>query len=123
MRVIINISNRLGGGAFQVAISFVMELLAKDFGRNCYFAGNREILAALENSGVAVDNSRFFEIDNRYYALIHLRLGRIERMVKPDLVFTVFGPAYWRPKAKHLVGFANPYYLNMQGPFIERLRH
>jgi len=35
------------------------------------------------------------------------KLARIEEMVKPQVVFTVFGPSYWRPKARHYVGFAD----------------
>jgi SAM-dependent methyltransferase/glycosyltransferase involved in cell wall biosynthesis len=33
-------------------------------------------------------------------------LHRIERAVAPDVVFTVFGPPFFRPRAPHLVGFA-----------------
>lgn len=35
-------------------------------------------------------------------------LREIERSFKPDVVYTVFGPAYFRAKAPHLVGFALP---------------
>lgn len=34
------------------------------------------------------------------------RLSLIEENHKPDFVFVVFGPAYWKPKAKTLQGFA-----------------
>jgi glycosyltransferase involved in cell wall biosynthesis len=36
------------------------------------------------------------------------RLLNIEKKHNPDLVFVVFGPSYWRPKAKTLQGFALP---------------
>jgi 2-polyprenyl-3-methyl-5-hydroxy-6-metoxy-1,4-benzoquinol methylase/glycosyltransferase involved in cell wall biosynthesis len=41
---------------------------------------------------------------------IHLRkrLLDIERAFAPDVVFTVFGPAYFRARAPHVVGFALP---------------
>ena len=35
-------------------------------------------------------------------------LMRLERRLAPDVVFTVFGPAFFRAKAPHLVGFALP---------------
>lgn len=35
-------------------------------------------------------------------------LGRIERAFAPDVVYTVFGPAYFHARAPHLVGFALP---------------
>lgn len=34
------------------------------------------------------------------------RLAFIEKKHKPDFVFVVFGPSYWKPKAKSLQGFA-----------------
>jgi ubiquinone/menaquinone biosynthesis C-methylase UbiE/glycosyltransferase involved in cell wall biosynthesis len=37
------------------------------------------------------------------------RLHRLERAVAPDVVFTVFGPPFFRPRAPHLVGFALPH--------------
>jgi glycosyltransferase involved in cell wall biosynthesis len=36
------------------------------------------------------------------------QLHQIERAVAPDVVFTVFGPPFFRPRAPHLVGFALP---------------
>lgn len=36
------------------------------------------------------------------------RLSEIELRHQPDLVFIVFGPSYWRPKAITLQGFALP---------------
>ena len=36
------------------------------------------------------------------------KLMAIERMFTPDVVFSVFGPAYFRARAPHLVGFALP---------------
>jgi SAM-dependent methyltransferase/glycosyltransferase involved in cell wall biosynthesis len=36
-------------------------------------------------------------------------LHEIERGVAPDVVFTVFGPSFFRPYAPHLVGFAMPH--------------
>jgi glycosyltransferase involved in cell wall biosynthesis len=35
-------------------------------------------------------------------------LQKIESALSPDVVFTIFGPAYFRAKAPHLVGFALP---------------
>lgn len=40
--------------------------------------------------------------------LLLFKLPNIERTIAPDVVFTVFGPAYFRAKAPHLVGFALP---------------
>ena len=34
-------------------------------------------------------------------------LSCLEKKVKPDCIFTIFGPAYWKAKSKHVMGFAD----------------
>ena len=38
---------------------------------------------------------------------------KIENKHQPDVVFTTSGPAYWRPKAPHLVGYNLQYRLTI----------
>lgn len=45
------------------------------------------------------------------YLQIARELPKIEREASPDVVFTVFGPSKWRPRAVQLVGFAIPQFL------------
>jgi glycosyltransferase involved in cell wall biosynthesis len=58
---------------------------------------------------------------------LHKTLMAIERAFAPDVVFTVFGPAYFRARAPHVVGFALPYLIyERDGPIpaatpVERL--
>src|SRR5688572_11945307 len=33
---------------------------------------------------------------------------RLEDEFNPDVVYTIFGPSYWLPKAPHVIGFAIP---------------
>lgn len=33
-------------------------------------------------------------------------LPKIETQVQPDLVLSAFGPSYWKPRSRHIVGFA-----------------
>lgn len=44
----------------------------------------------------------------RDFGWLNLQLSRLEASFRPDVVFTVFGPAYFKAKAPHLVGFALP---------------
>lgn len=41
-------------------------------------------------------------------AWLTLQLKQIEQRLRPDVVFTVFGPTFFRATAPHLVGFALP---------------
>jgi glycosyltransferase involved in cell wall biosynthesis len=49
------------------------------------------------------------------------QLRKLEYRIKPDCVFTVFGPSYWTPEAPHLLGFAQGYYLYPESPFFGRI--
>lgn len=39
-------------------------------------------------------------------ASVGMRLWRLEGQLRPTVVYTIFGPAYWRPRARHVQGFA-----------------
>jgi glycosyltransferase involved in cell wall biosynthesis len=41
-------------------------------------------------------------------------LNTLETEIKPDIVFTIFAPTYWRPKTTHIVGFALGWITNPQ---------
>lgn len=113
MRIMINVSNNLGGGSLQVALSVVKEVSTRT--DNEYFFICNSAIFNYFNAEFK-DNKNFVCISKKSYFQKTKELKRIENKLKPDVVFTVFGPAYWRPKAPHLIGFANPYYLNINGP-------
>lgn len=46
---------------------------------------------------------------------------RLEADVRPDVVLSVTGPAYWRPKAPHVTGYNLPHYIYEDSPFFERM--
>ncbi|MDD2451124.1 MAG: glycosyltransferase [Sulfurovum sp.] len=56
------------------------------------------------------------------------QLDSLEEQIQPDIVFSVFGPSYWKPKSKHLMGFADGWVYNPCSvaydrlPFLKRLK-
>ena len=48
-------------------------------------------------------------------------MKQIEAVERPDIVFSVFGPSLWTPKAPHLMGFAYPYYIYHDSPLFDLL--
>lgn len=57
------------------------------------------------------DDARIIPVEKRGLIdllRIRLRLKAIEKLVLPDVVFTVFGPPYFEAAAPHVVGFALP---------------
>lgn len=123
MKLIINTATTLKGGGVQVAKSFIEE---------CKSESEHEFHVILgANIGKTIDTSSFpsnfsfYKIDFRPGdRIFSLNSGmkffdELEERISPDAVFTTSGPAYWRPKAPHLVGFNLPHYVYPDSPFFQ----
>jgi glycosyltransferase involved in cell wall biosynthesis len=112
MKVIINASNLTVGGGIQVALSFI-HLLPKYTEHSFYVVVSSSILKqinfAQKPSNIIIKELNF-GIKQGFKK--NKSLMEIERKFNPDIVFTVFGPSYWTPKAAHLMGFALGWLIN-----------
>ncbi len=134
MKLVINASNIWIGGMLQVALSFIHEL--RDFPEHEYHVF---ISPELEHQ-VKIDkfpsNFRFysFALYSGYSAPLmgkwmrlkkQNRLKLLENVIKPDVVFSVFGPTYWKPVAPHVAGFSTPHFVYPESPYFREisLRH
>lgn len=125
MILIINTSSVKKGGSIQVALSFISE--CKEFPDNTYHVflseeTSREIIKSEYSN-----NFNFYLLPYSPSSLIHYfkaikKLKQLESDIKPDCVFTVFGPSYWTPRAPHLVGYGRGYYLYPESPFFKRIK-
>jgi len=113
MKIIINISNIHVGGGTQVALSFV-HFLSK-------FSNHQFIIFASEKVYTQIDFDVLperIEVVKVNFGMKEWLLGKSKDMLllesnyDPNVVFTLFGPSYWTPKAKHLSGFAMPWLIN-----------
>jgi glycosyltransferase involved in cell wall biosynthesis len=120
MNILINCSNLKVGGGLQVAHSFLSELYK-------YPQHNYIVVYSLQ-LGKLID---FTSIDSRITHIPHsikfpyidsnFFLDRIVDKYKIEKVFTIFGPAYWKPKVSHICGYAKPHYLYKESPFFTQL--
>lgn len=115
MKLIINTTNLVMGGALQVALSFLNEL--RKFGSDEYhiFLSN-PVSEQLDPSSFP-DNFKFYLFEKRPASIrnrliVVKELNRLEKEIQPDVVFSVFGPTYWRPQALHVAGFADGTIIN-----------
>lgn len=115
MKLLINTSNLVVGGAVQVAVSFLNEV--KNLLHSDCLVFLSESVSLQINQEEFPDNFKFILIKKspaklitRYSVLKKLKYE--EALFEPDFVFSIFGPSYWRPKAKHIVGYADPWVLN-----------
>lgn len=125
MNILINVSNLYAGGGVQVALSFLNEL--KDIeSKHRFFV----LLSPVVKAQIIEDEFPqifdFYLIQKSPSALktrrrVVANLKRLEEQLKPDVVFSVFGPSYWQPKAKHLLGVADGWIYNPKSIAFDRL--
>lgn len=108
MKILINASNLVMGGALQVARALLIEIPN--------VGGNHRIKAVVspqlaEILPEAYDSIVVDPSPAKIIAGISSRkkLYEIEKKFSPDVVLSIFGPTYWRPKSLHVCGFANPW--------------
>ncbi|MDA8091374.1 MAG: glycosyltransferase family 4 protein [Nitrospiraceae bacterium] len=110
MRVLLNCSTLVKGGALQAAYSFIEQAADAKDGMEWSFVLSAQLYGQVKN--LLKDKDLKFEVINNSPALnrgSRSRLAAIENNFRPGVVFTFFGPAYVNFKALHLCGFANPW--------------
>lgn len=125
MKLLINTATTLKGGGIQVAKSLIEE--CKKFNEHTYYVILGNALAKLIETDTFPDNFYFYKIHYRPATRIFSLKSRtdffekIEKSICPDMVFTTSGPAYWRPKAPHLVGFNIPHHIYPESPYFSKI--
>lgn len=118
---LINAANIQKGGGLQVALSLLEEWKNYSAYRFVVLAspqlaaashalddGNVSLIPLAQNPSASISAWRTFLATAR----------RTEAACSPLAVLTIFGPALWRPRAPHLMGFANGLYLFSDSRFI-----
>lgn len=110
MKIIINTTNLVIGGGLQVALSFLHEV--KCFSDNIYFVFLSAQIDAQIDKALFPDNFFFYNFEQspasiRNRRTVLKRLELLEEEIRPDIVFSVFGPSYWTPQAPHVMGVAD----------------
>jgi len=125
MKIIINTSNLYVGGGLQVALSFINELQYCN-NENDYYIFMSQAIKNQINIEEYPSNLSFLLIENspskltQRHKIIRL-LNKHESNINPDVVFTIFGPSYWKPNAIHLMGFADGWLYNPDSIAYTRL--
>lgn len=124
MKLLINTSNIVVGGGIQVSLSFLEAL--KNHSNNEYHVFLSPAVGNQLDLALFGDNFSFYDIPISPSKIksgfkIRKQLSNLESVINPDLVFTVFGPAYWSPKSLHVSGFANGWCYNPHSIAFDRL--
>lgn len=125
MIFLINASNLYAGGGVQVALSFLDEL--KSFNAPyCFHVLLSPVIHHQLDLSSFGPRFSFYLIEESPASLFSRRrisktLSKIEAEIAPDVVFSIFGPTYWRPKSKHLMGFADGWVFNKSSVAFDQL--
>lgn len=124
MKILINASTLKGTGVVQVATSFIRECVTIPEHEYIVFV-SPSVKRNLAGMTFPV-NMKIYEFGkNSLYSLKGKRDIRamkiVEKTEKPDVVFSVFGPSLWTPKAPHLMGYAYPHYIYHDSPLFKLL--
>ncbi len=121
---LINAANLQKGGGLQVAVSVLNEFSAHG-GVRFHVLASPQLLAEggrflgannFEITAIKTNPTASFAAWQRFQRTAK----QIERQTGPDAVLTIFGPALWKPRAPHLMGFANGLYLFSGSRFIRQ---
>lgn len=124
MRILINTASNCTEGGVQVAKSVIEECLKIQ--DHQFFVVLSAALAPFfpyKKRGNVEFRSLNYRPAQRLYTLRRpsVDLQRFEAQFQPDVVFTTSGPAYWRPKSPHLVGFNLAHNVYSDSPFFRVL--
>jgi len=126
MKLIINAAGTCATGPTQVVISFLHECIA--YKNNEYHVFLSKTVSKEINQSNYPPNFIFYEMlwhpmhDGILHSFLSRRLLKnLAIIIKPDVVFSVFGPSYWIPECPHLQGYAQPHYVYPDSPFFQHL--
>lgn len=123
MKLLVNTASSFAGGSIQTSNSFINE--CKKFDQHEYHVILGVSLAKIFDKSTFPDNFTFYEIDyrpaTRLFSLSRTDefMRKVEEEVQPDCVYSVGGPAYWVPKAPHVMGFTLGYFIYPESPYFD----
>ena len=108
-RVVLNATTLVKGGALQACVSFIREAIASEANFDWHFLLSIEISEQLRLFGVDVDSLQGQVISPTPAKNKQSREKLVQTVdqIKPEAVFTFFGPAYVSFKQPHLMGVAD----------------
>ncbi|HPS61830.1 MAG TPA: glycosyltransferase [Bacteroidales bacterium] len=124
MRILINCSNIRVGGASQVALATLHHLQSHP--EHDYTVVLSPYFHDQVDMADFPPNFAFHVLDRsianpRHFLQVKRTLETLEKNVRPDCTFTVFGPSYWTPRSPHLMGYAIPHYVYPESPYFDLL--
>ncbi|MDQ9094040.1 glycosyltransferase [Pseudoalteromonas haloplanktis] len=107
MKVLFNASNVVKGGAIQAAVNFILSTIKNESEVKWFYILSKEVECELEQLNVYIINFIVINKSPSKDKGERNKITQYEEIVAPNVVFTLFGPAYVKFKSHHISGFAN----------------
>lgn len=120
IRSLLNLTTLNKGGGLQVAGSIVRCALSSRGSIDFQVAVTPNVKRSLEPI-LGADELRALHVVSGQKFASQYGLSSLEQSIRPNVVWTLFGPAYYRPRVSHLVGFAIPHYVIPESPYFDSL--
>ncbi|WP_374855229.1 glycosyltransferase [Acinetobacter indicus] len=123
MKYVIDNSNLYAGGGIQVGISFINDLSKLNLSNEYHIIQSCKMAEAFKKNDYPC-NFIFYDLNVECEQSILVRAKQVkllEDQIKPDCIFTLFGPSYHKSNFPKIVGFAIPHIIYPESPFIKNL--
>lgn len=118
MKILINVltAKKISGGGFQIALNFMKSTLKYDFIEWCYFV-SQDIDDVLHDYFIDQRGVTYFVFPTQpdfksTYWTVRKSIKNIEAQLKPDLVYSITSPSYFKFMAPEVMRFANAWVTN-----------
>ena len=115
MKIIINaiIAKKGAGGAFQISSNFILESLEHQ-DVEWYWWVSSDLDAVLGEKFAQYRDNYYFVFPTQpdfkhSYFRVRKELKKLENMIKPDLIYTITAPSYFKFSTPEVMRFTNPY--------------
>lgn len=124
MKIVINCSNLKIGGGLQVAHSFLNEI-SNNQAHTYFIILSNSLKDSIKTAEFSSNfNFLYYDLSPTILKVITGKNRFLDGIVKReeiDVVFSVFGPTYWKPSVPHICGYAKPQYVYKESPFYQNI--
>lgn len=124
MNILVNTitTKKVTGGAFQVAYNFMLETLASSAGGSIewLYIVSQDLDVAIGDKFAHLKDKTYFVFPTQpdffgSYGKTKEELKALERKLRPDLVYTITAPSYFKFEAVEVMRFTNPWVAHPNG--------
>ena len=123
MKIIIDNSNLFAGGGIQVATSFLYDLNSLNLDHQFHVIQSFNSSKQIEKTDF-LTNFHFYDLNDEISSSIFRRSQKvksIEKLIIPNVIFTIFGPSYYKSDYPKIIGFALPDMIYKNSPFFSQI--